>query len=38
LPAKSSGGGGSGALCQGQRKERNEPIAIVMDRVLLRSY
>jgi hypothetical protein len=38
LPAKSSSGGGSGAVCQGQRKERNEPIAIVMDRVLLRSY
>ena len=31
LPAKSSGGGGSGTVCQNQRKGRNEPIAIVMD-------
>ena len=27
----SPGGGGSGTVCQGQRKGRNEPIAIVMD-------
>jgi hypothetical protein len=38
LPAKSSGGGGSGIVCQGQRKGRNEPIAILMNCVLLRSY
>ena len=35
LPAKSSGGGGSGTVCQGQRKGKNEPIAVVMDCVLL---
>jgi hypothetical protein len=35
LPAKSSGGGGSGTVCQGQRKGKNAPIAAVMDYVLL---